>query len=136
MSPENRAALRVARAQGLFNVVGGTWPIVWLRSFEWVFGKKEDDYLQMASGGLFLSTGLALLATEDTPESLHLARRLGVAAATTYLVIDLVYAPRGRIRKTYLLDAAMQAGWLYAWARAGRDGMKRLRRQGSGRISL
>lgn len=121
MAGTNKTALQVARAQGLFNVIGGAWPIVWLRSFEWVFGKKEDDYLQMASGGLFLTTGLTLLATEDTPESLRMARRLGVAAASTYLLIDLVYVPKGRLRKTYLLDAVMEVGWLWAWLRAGRQ---------------
>jgi hypothetical protein len=30
----------------LFNLVGGAWPVVWLRSFEWVYGRKEEDWLQ------------------------------------------------------------------------------------------
>ncbi|WP_245790302.1 hypothetical protein [Streptomyces monashensis] len=38
----------------------------------------------------------------------------------TLLAIDLLYVPRRRIRPTYLLDAAMQAGWLTAWLRCGR----------------
>ncbi|MDQ3939985.1 MAG: hypothetical protein M3238_01400 [Actinomycetota bacterium] len=42
------------------------------------------------------------------------ARRTGVAAATTYLLIDLIYVPRREIPKTYLLDALMEAGWLWA----------------------
>ena len=117
-----RSAARLARAQGLFNVVGGAWPIVSLRSFEWVFGKKNDTYLQYASGGLFLSTGLALLATQETPESVRLARRLGTAAAATYLAVDLLYAPRGHIRRTYLLDALMEIGWICAWRARSGDG--------------
>lgn len=47
-----KAAVRLARAQGLFNVVGGAWPIVALPAFEWVFGRKRDVYLQRTSGAL------------------------------------------------------------------------------------
>lgn len=47
-------------------------------------------------------------------------RQLETPAAMTLLAIDLLYVPRRRIRPTYLLDAAMQAGWLTAWLRCGR----------------
>lgn len=121
MSGTNGRALRVARAQGLFNVVGGAWPIVWLRSFEWIYGPKEEDWLQKTSGALFMTVGLAQLMTEDSPESIRFARRVGIGVALTYLTIDLIYVPKGRLRKTYLQDALMEAGWLYAWARASKD---------------
>ncbi|HYO61338.1 MAG TPA: hypothetical protein VEU29_05515, partial [Actinomycetota bacterium] len=62
------AQARLARAQGLFNVVGGAWPIVWLRSFEWIFGRKRDVYLQKVSGLFFLGSGVALLLAEPTEE--------------------------------------------------------------------
>ena len=121
MPARNESALRVARAQGLFNVVGGAWPILWLRSFEWVFGPKEEEWLQKTSGALFMSVGIAQLMTEDSPESIRFARRVGVGVALTYLTIDLIYVPKGRLRMTYLLDALMEAGWLYAWARASNE---------------
>ncbi len=111
----------MAKAQGLFNLVGGAWPIVALGSFEWVFGRKRDEWLQKASGGLFVSVGIAQLLTEDEPEAIRFARRLGVGAALTYLLVDLIYVPAGRIPKTYLLDAAMEVGWLVAWAQTLED---------------
>ncbi|MBF6519204.1 hypothetical protein [Nocardia farcinica] len=37
--------------------------------------------------------------------------------AVWLLAIDLVFVPAGRIPPTYLLDAAMEVGWLAAWAR-------------------
>jgi hypothetical protein len=40
-----------------------------------------------------------------------------MGVATAYLAIDLIYAPKGEIRRTYLLDAAMEIGWLWAWLR-------------------
>ncbi len=109
--------INLARAQGLFNVIGGAWPLVWLRSFEWVFGRKRDVYLQKVSGLFFLGSGIALLLAEPTEDGVAAARRVGIGAATVYLVIDLVYVPKRAIPKTYLLDALMEAGWLYAWAR-------------------
>ncbi|MFF8973909.1 hypothetical protein [Streptomyces sp. NPDC014995] len=109
----------VAVAQGAFNVVGGLWPLVHLRSFEWVFGPKTDVWLQMTTGGLLASAGVAQLAAAPDPRGSAHARRVGLGTALTLLAVDLVYVPRGRIRPTYLLDAAMQAGWIAAWVRAG-----------------
>ena len=108
---------RLARAQGLFNVVGGAWPIVWLRSFEWIFGRKRDVYLQKTSGLFFLTTGIALLLAEPTEDGMAAARRIGIGAASVYLAIDLIYVPKREIPATYLLDALMEAGWIYGWAR-------------------
>ncbi|MEV5170611.1 hypothetical protein AB0L10_05830 [Streptomyces flaveolus] len=113
------SALTVARAQGLFNLVGGGWPLLHLRSFERVFGPKTDVWLQRTTAGLLATTGWSLLRTGPAPESLGQARRAGIGSAVTLLAVDLVYVPLGRIRPTYLLDAAMQAGWLAAWCRYG-----------------
>jgi hypothetical protein len=33
----------------------------------------------------------------------------------TLRAVDLVFVPRGRIRGTYLIDAAMEIGWIAAW---------------------
>jgi hypothetical protein len=112
-----RRAVRLARAQGLFNVVGGAWPLVWLRSFEGVFGRKRDVYLQKTSGLFFLTSGIALLLAEPTEDGMAAARRVGIGAASVYLAIDLIYVPKRHIPVTYLLDALMEAGWIYAWTR-------------------
>ncbi|MER6074362.1 hypothetical protein ABT187_37180 [Streptomyces sp. NPDC001817] len=53
------------------------------------------------------------------------ARRTGPGTAVTFLAVDLVYVPNGRIRPTCLLDVAMQAGWLLAWRRCGPTGAAR-----------
>lgn len=116
-----KSADGLALAHGAFNVVGGLWPLVHLRSFEWVFGPKTDDWLQMTTGGLLASAGLAQLAAATDPQGgpAH-ARRVGLGTALTLLAVDMVYVPRGRIRPTYLLDAAMQSGWITAWLRTTR----------------
>src|SRR3954452_2763372 len=114
-----RNASQVAAAQGAFNVVGGLWPLVSMRSFEWVFGPKQDRWLEQTVGGLLTTIGAAQLAAarSSAPE---VARVVGVGTATTLLAIDLIYVARGRLRPTYLLDAAMEVGWLAAWARTPR----------------
>ncbi|CAL9325276.1 hypothetical protein [Streptomyces sp. SudanB52_2052] len=107
----------IALAHGAFNVVGGLWPLLHLRSFEWVFGPKTDVWLQMTTGGLLASAGLAQLTAATDPRGPAHARRIGLGTAVTLLAVDLVYVPKGRIRPTYLLDAAMQTGWITAWLR-------------------
>lgn len=114
-SLENAGAL--ARAQGVFNIVGGAWPLLALSSFEWVFGSKTDRWLQRTMGGMLITVGWAQLCTKPTAESVRHARRIGMGTAATLLAIDLIYVPTGRIRPTYLGDAAMEAAWLLAWSK-------------------
>ncbi|MFD3839549.1 hypothetical protein ACFWWC_25320 [Streptomyces sp. NPDC058642] len=112
--------LLTTRSQGLFNLVGGGWPLLHLRSFEWVFGPKPEEWLQRTTAGLLGVSGWVPLRTPSSPEGLASARSTAVGTAVTLPAVDVVYVPRGRIRPTYLLDAAMQAGWLVAWWRCGR----------------
>ncbi|MFJ8467871.1 hypothetical protein [Streptomyces swartbergensis] len=122
----------VAVAHGAFNVVGGLWPLLHLRSFEWVFGPKSDVWLQMTTGGLLVSAGVAQLAAAPDPQGPAQARRIGLGTALTLLAIDLIYVPKGRIRPTYLLDAAMQTGWITAWLRSapGKSSTRKARSNG------
>jgi hypothetical protein len=105
----------VARGQGLFNVVGGLWPIVSLDTFELIYGAKRDVFLQKTVGGLLLAVGSTQLAAGDTTEELRSMRRLGLATAATLLAIDLWYIPRRQMRWTYWQDAACELGWIVAW---------------------
>jgi hypothetical protein len=108
----------LAVTHGLFTIEGGLWPLVHLHSFAWVFGPKTDVWLQMTAGGLLVSAGVAQLAAAPGRHGPAQARRIGLGTALTLLAVDLVYVPKGRIRPTYLLDAAMQTAWIGAWLRA------------------
>jgi hypothetical protein len=33
------------------------------------------------------------------------------------LLIDLIYIPKGQMRKTYVQDALCEIGWIMAWGR-------------------
>jgi hypothetical protein len=93
-----------------------------------VFGPKTDRWLVRTVAGLLLTSGAAQLSAHGAP-GLAVARRVGTGTAATLLAIDLVYVPKGRIRPTYLLDAACEVGWLVAWLTASRQA----REQGASR---
>lgn len=105
----------LATAHGAFNVLAGAWPLISMRSFEAVFGPKQDRWLEQTVAGLLITVGWSQLASATTPEGRAHARRIGTGAAVTLLAIDLIHVPRGRLRWTYLLDAAMEAAWITAW---------------------
>ena len=109
------SALTVARAHGAAYLIGGLWPLLHLRSFEAVFGPKVDRWLVKTVAGLLVVNGVTLLATRSTLESVAQARRLGVGTAAVLAMIDLSYAPIGRISKMYLADAAAEIGWIVVW---------------------
>lgn len=110
----------VSRVHGAFNVVSGAWPLLHRRSFEAVFGPKEDRWLMYTVAGLLTSVGYAQLRASTADDWIE-ARRLGVATSSTLLMIDAIYVPRGVISKTYLLDAAAEVGLLAAWAFVSRS---------------
>jgi hypothetical protein len=107
----------LARTHGAANVVFGLWPLLHLRSFENVFGPKVDRWLVRTVSGLLVVNGFTQLTTSSTRSSVGSARRLGVGTAAVLAAVDLVYVPAGRISKMYLVDAAVELGWILAWHR-------------------
>jgi hypothetical protein len=105
----------LGRLHGLFNVVAGVWPLVDMRSFEAVSGPKVDTWLVRTVAGLMVVNGLTQITAPSTPEGLATSRRLGIGTALTLAAVDLRYGSTGRIRRVYLLDAVVEAGWVAAW---------------------
>lgn len=110
---------QLAPAQGLFNVVSGGWALVHRKSFEAVFGPKADWWLVQTVAGLLVGNGLTRLISGRDEGSLAQARRIGMATAATLLAMDLRYGVAGWIRRTYLLDAPVDAAWIPLWLRRG-----------------
>ena len=110
----------LARAHGAFNILSGAWPLLHLRSFEAVTGPKTDDWLVHAVANLLVATGITEASTADDPAALAQTRKAGIGVAAALTAIDLVYVPRRRISKVYLLDAAGHLFWIVLWLRSGR----------------
>lgn len=104
----------MAWVHGGFNVLAGAWPLVSMRSFEAVFGPKQDRWLEYTVAGLLAGIGFGQLKAAQGGDW-RTSRRLGVATACTLLVVDLCNVPIGRIRWTYLIDAAEEIALLAAW---------------------
>ncbi|MEV0195590.1 hypothetical protein [Nonomuraea sp. NPDC050691] len=121
----DRGTRALVRAHGLFNVVGGLWPLLHMRSFERVFGPKTDRWLVRTVAGLLVGVGWTQLHGASTVAGAEQARRVGRATAATLLAVDLVYVPLGRISPAYLLDAAAETCWLLAWLRRPRPDPRR-----------
>ena len=111
----------LARLHGLFNVAGGLWPLLNMRSFEAVTGPKVDRWLVNTVSGLMIVNGMVQLAAGPSADGVATARRIGMGTALVLGTVDVVYAGRHRISRVYLVDAAMEAGWLLAWARSSHD---------------
>jgi hypothetical protein len=115
----------VAIGQGDFYLVTGIWPLLSIRSFEWVTGPKRDRWLVKTVGVLIAVIGgvtaLAGHRKRVTPEIALLAG----GSAAGLAAIDVVYVRRGRIRPIYLLDAISEVGLIVAWLLAWRVDPKR-----------
>jgi hypothetical protein len=108
----------LGRAQGVANLLGGLWPLLHIRSFEVVFGPKVDRWLVKTVAGLLIVNGLTQISL-STAGDIRQARRLGLGTAAVLAAVDVVYVPAGRISTMYLVDAAVEVGWIVAWTRVG-----------------
>jgi hypothetical protein len=113
--------------QGVYFFATGIWPILHVRSFEWVTGEKTDNYptrleadhwLLMTVSVLILAVAVTLLlAAWRRKPSLEIAV-LAMAAAAGLTTIDVVYVLRGVILPIYLVDAAIEVPLILLWLRA------------------
>jgi hypothetical protein len=111
----------IARAQGIGYVLTAGWPLVHLRSFEAVTGKKVDDWLVRTVAGLLVTVGLAELDAARRDDVTPAVELIGIGSAATLGAVSAWYAARGRIRKVYLADAAFEAAVVFGWLVARRS---------------
>lgn len=105
----------IARAQGLFYVVTGLWPIVHLESFLAVTGPKTDLWLVQTLGALLVGVGGVMLLS-TTEERLGLTcKRLGVAVSGVLAGAEVSFFLRGHTATTHLVHAAIEALFVVAW---------------------
>ena len=106
---------RLGTVHGGYYLVTGIWPVMSLRTFEWVTGPKADGWLVKTVGLLAGVIGLSVLRT-STVEGRHPDRALVVGAPLAFAAVDTFYVARGRIRRVYLLDAAVELFLAWRWS--------------------
>ncbi len=108
----------VARAQGIYFLLTGIWPLLHLRSFAAVTGPKPEGWLVKMVGLLAAAIGGTLLSaawrSNITPE----IRGLAIGSALSFAAIDLWYGAKRRISPIYLADAVVEIGIVGAWMAA------------------
>ncbi len=102
----------LATLHGSYYLVTGLWPLVSMRSFEWVTGRKTDRWLVRMVGLLAAVIGLAILRGRDEPDQ---EATLPVGSALAFTAVDVVYTANGTIRPIYLGDAAVELVLVAAW---------------------
>ena len=118
MRTDAAARTRIASLQGAYFLATGIWPLVSRRTFERVTGPKVDFWLAQTVGVLVANIGAVLLLGARRKRVGTPLEILGASSAAGLGAIDLVFSLRGRIAKTYLLDAAVEALILAGWIRA------------------
>lgn len=108
----------IAAAQSFFYVTSGVWPLVSLRTFELVTGRKREKWLVQTMGAFIAAVGVALGVAARKRRVAPEAVVLGAASAATLAVCDVVFVKKADLRRVYLLDAivegALVAGWLFS----------------------
>ena len=106
-------------AQGFYFVITGLWPIVSIRTFQIVTGRKTDLWLVKTVGVLVGVIGVVLISAGLRQQTTLEVLLLAVGSAAGLTTIDVVYVAKGRILPVYLLDAVAEliliAGWALAW---------------------
>lgn len=118
-----RASDNIWRMHSAYNLVGGIWAVVHMRSFEAITGPKHDRWLVRTVGALISVIGAAIAAAgardRITPEVTGVA----IGSSASLAAVDIIYVSRGRISRVYLLDALAQFGLISGWL------MRRRRKQ-------
>lgn len=102
--------------QGLYYACSALWPLLHYRSFEAVTGKKTDVWLVKTVATFILV--IATVITAGASWWRGAGAVLACLSCVAFIVIDTWYGLRRVISRVYLLDAALEAVLLVAWARA------------------
>ena len=109
----------VALVQGVYFFLSGVWPLLHMRSFLTVTGRKTDLWLVKTVAALIVAIGLGLLIAGIRHETPPPVVTIAVGSAAGLIAIDVTYVRRRTIAPVYLLDAAAEAGlilwWIVCW---------------------
>jgi hypothetical protein len=112
----NSTAALLCWIQGCYFLLTGVWPLLSLETFEAVTGEKTDDWLVITVGVLVAAIGIVLLMSAWRRNVSPEIALLGCATAASLAVVDVVYVAKRVIAPIYLLDAAIEALLVCAWA--------------------
>lgn len=110
----------VLRAQAIYYIVSGVWPLIHMESFIAVSGPKQDLWLVVTVGAILAAVGISIAVGAARRLPTVETATLAVGAAMVLTAVDIIYVSLGRIPPIYLADAAVEVlliigvvvGWL------------------------
>ncbi|HEX6509058.1 MAG TPA: hypothetical protein VF221_15625 [Chloroflexota bacterium] len=128
---DREARLRsLALTHGTYYTVTGIWPVIDIRSFQALTGRKRDIWLVKTAGLLIACIGLVLSMAGIRRTTEPAIPVLGVTSALSLAGIDIVYVGRRVIPPIYLADAAAEIALVMGWLAASTAPIQK----GSGRM--
>jgi hypothetical protein len=106
---------RLALGQAAYFLVTGIWPLVSLRSFERISGPKVDVWLVKTVGVQVGVVGAVVALSTKRQRMTPEIEVLAAGSALGLAAIDLVYVGSRRISPIYLVDAAIELGFVAGW---------------------
>jgi hypothetical protein len=103
---------RITLVQGLYFFLTGVWPLVSIRTFQWVTGPKKDLWLVKTVGVMVAVIGGGLLCAQASGDYGSPVLVIGLGSAAGLAVIDIVYVAKRAISPIYLLDTVIEIGLL------------------------
>jgi hypothetical protein len=102
----------VAAGQGVYYLATGVWPLVSMRTFEAVTGRKRDRWLVRVVGLLAIAMGSLIVRESADPRP---DPAPGLAGAAAFGTASLWYWARGQINHAYALDGLVEAATFGTW---------------------
>jgi hypothetical protein len=116
-----RAEQALSLSRGAYYLITGAWPLVSMRTFESVTGRKRDKWLAKTVGVLVGIVAAALILAARHRKLSEEARLLAAGSAAGLAAIDVTYVAKGRIGRIYLVDAAAEIALLNCGTRGARE---------------
>lgn len=107
--------------QAVYYIATGIWPLLSMRLFETVTGKKTDRWLVQTVGLLVTCIGASIALETRRKQAAPAVVTLAVTSAISLAAIETIYTASRRISPIYLLDAIFELA-LAAGAATGERG--------------
>ncbi len=105
----------VALVQGIYFLVTGVWPLISMRSFLAITGPKTDLWLVKTVGLLLAMIGEVLIYAQQTSAVNPPVAFLGIGAAASLMLVEIVYVLKKVISPVYLGDAFAEIILIIWW---------------------
>lgn len=115
VSPTSPFHILLAKGQGAYNLFGGLWPLLHMRSFEAITGPKDDSWLVRTVAGILVVVGVVLLRDAFRGHVAQSVRFMAAGISTVLAIVAIVSSLAGFISWLYFFDGLIHLAFALAW---------------------